>query len=145
MSNLSQFVGGVQSRSPTAIVRYGSTAGAALQSVGSASAGLKIIQSGALTADTLSTIISLAGSGVVDYLVIARPTSDATGRTLRNQLIIDGVTVWDYTSSSSTWAQNYGVILIDTPIPYNASFLLKIACNVTESDAWDIRTKYRTV
>jgi hypothetical protein len=82
--------------------------------------------------------------------------SDATARTLRAQIIIDGVIALEGTTGSIATA-GAGVQLIgqvggasNNPvpameiIPFNQSFELKVASSLTETDRFDILHKYYT-
>ena len=157
MSNLNQFLSGVHSRSPTSIIRSCSVAGWTKEALGdvNATTGAKIIASGALTAATLATILTVTGGGVLEFLSIITAAGDATARTMRLQLTIDGVAAWDYTSaSSSSWAQNDGAVIVGSAarvatgsvaVPFNTSLVIKVASSVTETDKFNIGVKYWTV
>ena len=157
MSNLNQFLSGVHSRSPTSIIRANSVAGWTKDALGfvNLTTGAKVIASGALTSATLATILSVTGGGILEFLSISMPTGDATARTMRLQLTIDGIAVWDYTSaSSSSWAQNDGAIIVGSAnaaatgsvaVPFNTSLVIKVASSVTETDKFNIGVKYWTV
>lgn len=105
------------------------------------------VPSGALTANTLKTIFSATGSGLI-HVLFAR-TTNATSRTLRMRLTIDGVVVFDSTSGSITAVSRGGVItggnsgtevLPVTPIVFNTSAVFEIASSLTESNT--IETVY---
>jgi len=153
MSNLSQFVGGVESRSPTAIVNAFSDSPFTPQ-------GVKVdlckeILSGALTATTLATVLSVTGAGVIG--VVAIVPVDSTSRTIRLQVVIDGVTVFDSTSTTmaTTFQGAYAIGSVSTAstyswacdeqIPFNSSFVVKVASSLTETDKVKIGVRYRTV
>ena len=153
MSNLNQFLSGVHGRSPTTIINSFSTSPFTPEQV---QTGLcKIILSGALTAATLATVLSVTGAGVIGVLYI-RPV-DATSRTIRLQVIIDGVTVFDSTSSTmasstqgafaigSISSNNTYPISGDEAVPFNTSFVVKVASSLTETDKVAIGVRYRTV
>jgi len=115
-------------------------------------AGAKHILSGALTANTLATVLSITGAGVIGYLSIS--SIDATARTLRLQVTIDGVVAYDYTSASiSSASAGIGVIggtaqgavtPSESAIPFNSSLVIKVASNNSETDKIGIGVKYRT-
>lgn len=158
MSNLNQFLSGVISRSPTSIIRDNSVAGFAVKATvpgqADAATGAKIILSGALTAATLATLLSVTGGGVLEYLSISNATGTAATRTIRLQLIIDGVTAWDFTSASTVnMASGDGIIIVggnantvnNVAMPFNSSLVVKIASSLTETNQLQIGVKYWTV
>lgn len=159
MSNLNQFLSGVHSRSPTSIVQLNSTTGYtpnATISIAGSGLNLRVeakeILSGALTSATLATALSLTGGGVISYLSIF--AVDATARTLRLQLVIDGTTVFDSTSASNSTADK-GTLIIGSQassgwatehdIPFNSSLVVKIASSLTETNKIGIGVRYRLV
>lgn len=159
MSNLNQFLSGVHSRSPTSIVQLNSTTGYtpnATISIAGYGLNLRVeakeILSGALTSATLATALSLTGGGVISYLSIF--AVDATARTLRLQLVIDGTTVFDSTSASNSTADK-GTLIIGSQasagwatehdIPFNSSLVVKIASSLTETNKIGIGVRYRLV
>ena len=159
MSNLSQFASGVQSRSPISIIQFNSTTGyTAGDTVSIAGSGLngrqgaKEILSGALTAATLATALSLTGGGILSFLTIF--SVDATARTLRMQITIDGTVCFDSTSASLSSANTGSLIIgsisdtgyaVDREIPFNSSLVIKIASSLTETNKIGIGVRYRTV
>lgn len=153
MSNLNQFLSGVTSRSPTSFVRNQAVSGWTAASVASAATncGATSVLSGALTADTLATLLSLTGAGVINFLAFADADGGASTRTMRAQVVIDGVTVWDYTSASLVNPSGGdGVLIIGgtyagEQIPFNSSFVVKVASSLTETDQQRLYYKYRTV
>lgn len=152
MSNLNQFLSGVHSRSPTSLVNGISTTGWTNTAITTTRGDVKVILSGALIAATLATLLTVNGAGVIDLLTIK--TIDATARTLRIQIVIDGITVLDSTSVSISAGDQGGVAIgsiVDTgfvssdSIPFNTSFVVKVASSLTETDKVAIAVKYRTV
>lgn len=146
MSNLSQFIGG--SRPPKTIVNS-SSSGTLLASIG---VNAKSIASGATTADVLKTMLSISGAGVVKFLCLKKV--DATPRTLRLKVTIDGVTVFDATSASDT-NDNYGLLAVGSNIDsawpqlesvaFNSSLLVEAASSVaSETDKLTLYTIYET-
>ena len=146
MSNISQFIG--SSRPPTSIVNATSTTGSTPDLYGAGAAAtitsaVKVAYSGALTANTLVTVLSLTGQGVV--LFAGCGSVDATSRTHRFKLTIDGVVVYDATTAAATaiykgilviGIMNLGsVYLLPVPdaVPFNSSFLLEYASSVSET------------
>lgn len=115
----------------------------------------KAIASGALTAATLATVLSVTGAGEMNYLTIK--SGDATVRTMRIQVICDGVTVFDSTSASAAHNGESGIVIgaivdIGAQVTYtesgdgirwNTSLLVKVASSLTETDKFTIYTKYR--
>ena len=152
MSSLSQFVGG--SRPPRAIINVFSTNGSAQANINSAfpNTGCKVVASGACIAATLKTVLSLSGSGVVNFF--GASGIDATARTHRLKCTVDGVVVFDSTTASSASANfglmlvgfmnNSGVPLFYDQIPYSASFLVEYASSLGETDKTNFAYLYRT-
>ncbi len=105
----------------------------------------KEVLSGALTANTLATVLSLTGPGEVPLLTSY--TKDTTARTVRTVVIVDGVTVFDFTSASigvanrgaivaGELADHSGVFYVTqgNPIRFSVSLVVKQASNLTETD-----------
>lgn len=105
----------------------------------------KEVLSGALTANTLATVLSLTGPGEVPLLTSY--TKDGTVRTVRTVVIVDGVTVFDFTSASIGVAKrgaivagqlaNNGLTFYVThgnPIRFSVSLVVQQASNLTETD-----------
>lgn len=155
MSSLSQFAGG--DKPPTSIVHSASVAGwggvANLGTTGAANAGGKTILSGALTANTLATILSITGAGSVQYLDVI--SADATSRTIRVEITVDGVVVYDFTSAAIATA-SAGRVLIGMNIGgansvasleslnFKSSFAVRVASSLSETDKVYITTRYWT-
>ena len=110
----------------------------------------KVVASGALTAGVLSTVLSITGPGQCPLL--AMTTADGTARTLRMQVVCDGITVFDSTSASIALNNKGGIVagscdtsgrVIDgAPIYWNSSFVVKIASSLTETDKIDVAYRY---
>ena len=142
MSTFSQFVGGAAT---TSIVNYYSSGGVSSGSTlssGNASNSKKVL-SGALTANTLATILSVSGGGEVPLLFAA--VEDATSRTLRVRVTVDGTVVYDATTSAITTLGHGQVVagqVADTSyvaasasgIRFNASLLVEIASSLSETN-----------
>lgn len=105
-----------------------------------ASVNVKEELSGALTAATLKTMVSHTGRGRVNALFVY--AKDATSRTLRCKLTVDGVVVFDATSSAVN-SSGYGIVVVGgavtnsvefQPIDYQESLLIEIASSLTETD-----------
>src|SRR5574340_415716 len=104
MSKLNQFMGA--DSPPKSIVNRFSGGGVSIASINAYFAEKEIL-SGALTANTLKTLLSISGAGALKMLTVY--TKDATARTLRLKITIDGVVVFDATSNSIT-AANSGLV-----------------------------------
>lgn len=141
MSTLSQFVGGDVT---TSIVNNHSSGGTATsQDIGAnALNGAREILSGALTANTVATVLSITGRGRVPFLTAY--TKDATSRTVRLVVEVDGVTAFDATSSAITtsgagiFAAAFRLSGTATspaePIVFNRTLVVKVASSLTETD-----------
>ena len=110
--------------------------------IDASAAGLgKEVLSGALTENTLATVLSLTGPGEVPLLTSY--TKDGTARTVRTVVIVDGVTVFDFTSAS-IGVPNRGAIVAGqvaggdvtqgNPIRFSVSLVVQQASNLTETD-----------
>lgn len=159
MSTLSQFSGGT--RVPKMLANRASSGGVTDEGVllGLANTvGIKVVTSGALTAATLVTVLSLTGQGAVGLLACAGV--DNTARAHRMKVTVDGVVVFDATtdSSSSLYAgivvtgglflngsSGYNSILaVPDYIPFNSSFLVEYASSLTETAKTNFGYIYRT-
>jgi hypothetical protein len=142
MSTLSQFAGGAPT---TSIVNAYSSGGVqsgitVLGSVGNNAT--EVVPSGELTANVLATALSVTGGGEVPFLTVG--TKDTTSRTVRAKVTVDGVVVFDATSSAVTIlgsgmavvGYNGGAgIYVQAPAPirFNSSLLVEIASSRTET------------
>ena len=153
MSALSQFAGG--SRTPRAIINRTSTTGATADTLDFA-AGFNIRQttSGTLSAATLVDVLNITGSGELNFAACAGV--DATSRTHRFKLTLDGVVVYDATTAA-TAALRTGIMLVggmssaaSTPamyvekITFNVSCRLEYASSLGETAKTIFGTLYRT-
>lgn len=137
MSTLSQFGG----NSPTtSIVNFYSSGGVKSASDISADSGnsMKEVLSGALTANTLSTILSATGGG--EILALKAYAKDTTSRTVRLKVTIDGTSVFDATSSAIT-NTGVGIIAVGDEAGsigggarFNSSLTVEIASSLSETD-----------
>ena len=139
MSVLSQFVGGQR---VTSLVGTPSTS-ASMSSVVSRAAATAAL-SGAMTSATLKTALTITGRGRVNWLELY--TNDATSRTLRMKLTLDGTVIRDHTTSAiaatSTGFVGLGVgvyeggpfTMLFQPLTFTDSLLVEIASSVTETD-----------
>ena len=107
----------------------------------------KEVLSGALTANTLATVLSLTGPGEVPLLTSY--TKDGTARTVRTVVIVDGVTVFDFTSASISTTKRGAIVAGElagvpggahfyvtqgNPIRFSVSLVVQQASNLTETD-----------
>lgn len=151
MSVLSQFTGGAGVR-PKGLFNGVSVGGGGWDNVvppNSATRGLPPSQvafgtTGALTANTLVTALSLSGQGSISLL--GASSVDATSRTHRLKVTLDGVVIYDATSnaflstglalmavggfipSAATFAAP-----IYEPLVFNTSLLVEYASSVSET------------
>ena len=144
-------------RSTTSVVhRYSSNGVNCLPSMNSGGASYgKATQTGALTAGVLSSaLINISGTaGELTSLYMT--TNDATARTMRMEVVADGVTVFDSTtasvaaSGSGFWAVANGqvtssVYVSTNPIVFNSTLTVKVASSLTETDKTQISYSYAT-
>jgi hypothetical protein len=107
---------------------------------------LPTIASGALGAGELGTVINITGSGWVSLLA-AYSNSATPTHTIRCQVIVDGVTVFDATSDSiATTANKRALIVVgdvDTaaaepphayPLRFNSSLVVNLASSQAGTD-----------
>lgn len=102
-----------------------------------------VVAGGAYTAGVLQTVLQMTGPGTVPTLTIY--AADATSRSIRARLTIDGVIVFDATSSVATL--NFGMVISgqtlagatavanSTQIQFAKSFLLEASSNLSEAAA----------
>lgn len=144
MSNLSQFLGSGGLK-PTA--NYGRALPVVAANAGTVMQAYSVL-SGSCTANTLKTILSVSGKGALAWL--GASNVDATSRTLRIKITIDGVVVYDATSAAITSASSVALahgaicpslstggisnIVEGTPLFYNSSLLIEFATSITETD-----------
>ena len=151
MSSLSQFVGSGGIR-PAGLFNGASVGGGAWENtvaINSATRGLPPSQvafgtTGALTANTLTTALSLTGQGAISLLGAAGV--DVTSRTHRLKVTLDGTVIYDATSGAFT---STGAVLMAIgaftpnastfasplyePLTFNSSLLVEYASSVTET------------
>jgi hypothetical protein len=141
MSTLSQFSGGAATRSIVNFCSSGATSLASINGNGATNCAREVL-SGALTAATLKDIVSITGGGSISYL--SAYAKNATSRTVRLVVVLDGVTVFDATSSAVT-ANGSGLMAVGTgagsstyiqaaPIRWNSSCVIRVASSLTETD-----------
>lgn len=133
-------------RPPKSIVNGHSAGGVSQAVVMEPHSAAKKILSGALTANTLKSILTISGSGVLAMCYVT--AVNATSRTMRLQIIVDGTAAFDATSgtvaSEGTALIGVGQVsakdpsgyyyVIPLPIPFNTSLDVKIASSLTETD-----------
>lgn len=114
----------------------------------------KQILSGALTQDALASVLTVTGHGVLNIATVY--TMDTTSRTARGQIIVDGRTIFDATTSALT-SQYKGMIMVGVldagsspvgtvfqPIEFRQSLVIKVASSVSpgETDKLAIGVNY---
>jgi hypothetical protein len=143
-------------RPTTAVVhRYSSSGVTCVASMAGAVSFGKTANTGALTAGVLSAaLINISGTaGTLSSFYIT--TNDATARTMRVEVVADGVTVFDSTcasvsaSGSGFWVVANGYItstltLFTDPINFNSTLTVKVASSLTETDKTAISYSYST-
>lgn len=109
--------------------------------------------SGALTANTYKTILSVTGQGILKFCAVA--SFDTTPRTQSLRITIDGVVVCEK-SVASISSSNKGIVgvgglgtaLLDAALlrfdscRFNASLLVEVKSNITETDKIYTLTNY---
>jgi hypothetical protein len=138
-------------RTPTSLVNAFSANGFPCQTFNGILNGKNFL-SGAMVANTLKAVLSLAGPGVLNFF--GALTADATNRTMRIQIVLDGVTVYDFTSAA-TAASGVGAIpvgaylpalgAIGFPdfIPFKTSCVVNMASSLGETDKFQIYEMHR--
>lgn len=158
MSNLSQFSGGRGSPRPTAELN-GTSAFRLVNAITARplfnySTTVKTVISGYTTAGVLKTILSLSGSGVVSFL--AAESADATSRTHRLKVTLDGVVIFDATTgaiaSTSSMCVAIGAlaqvaastpsIVTFEPMSFTSSLVIEYADSLSETDGATIGYRY---
>lgn len=152
----SMFASGGTSVATTSIVNAYSSNGVTPNSVSfSVIRGTKVNVSGALTSNTLATVLNITGTaGSMSQLAVS--TVDAAARTIRVKVTIDGsgTAAFDATSASVAAANNgvivagftdtnAGSLLVDGyPIKWKTSCRVEIASSVTETAKFNIGYRY---
>ena len=151
MSTLLQFTGGgapipAGVLNGTAVLRSLVTDAATNGPLTTDALNAKTVATGALTANTLATILSLTGRGTIDFL--ACQSVDATSRTHRMKVTLDGVVIFDATSSAFGSVARYCPVIgsvvnlstaaahmsvIPQTIMFNTSLLIEYASSVSET------------
>ncbi len=108
---------------------------------------------GALTADILSTVLSLSGRGAISFLACGG--LDTTARTHRLKVTLDGVVIYDATTASTSNAGSVLAVIgsfapsatttpaiVFEPLVFNSSLLVEYASGVTETAKSVIAYRY---
>lgn len=131
-------------RPTTAIVNLHSSGGTQVGSLLNTNMpGARYVLSGALVAATLATLLDIpSGSGEVPLLALA--TQDGTTRTVRLKVTVDGVVVFDATSSAISGGgvgihaagalTSTGFFAPSRPIVFSRSLKVEIASSLSETD-----------
>jgi len=142
-------------RTPRSIVSYFSSGGThyTANATNQSAVGAKAVTSGALSAGVLTTVLNLSGPGVL--YIAAAESNDATSRTHRLKLTLDGVVVFDATTDAVTaaalgqcavgnavLAATYLCQIQDQPVTFQTSCLLEYASSVGETGKTILRYKY---
>lgn len=132
---------------PTQIVNQFS--GGGVESSQTAPGGAITALSGSTTAGVLKTVLSITGSGVLQLAVVAK--NNATSRSARLRLTIDGIVVFDATGPTAA-AGNQGLAAVanyvsttqlsDSEAPFRQSCLIEVASSLTETDGLKTFYKY---
>lgn len=138
MSSIFQFMGGA--RATKSIVNAFSTSGWTPVAVTVHSG--RLLLSGAMTAATLKTLLTVTGAGEVSSLALT--TLEAGSRTLRLRVLVDGVVAFDSTSVSAgisgvgcvigAGVGDAGIVFSGSPIRFLTSLEVQVASSVTETD-----------
>lgn len=154
--NSSAIFGNPLGQTPAAIINSISSGGWAGWPVSAAQARwCKATTSGALTANTLKTVLSVTGAGVLYFVGVS--TVDTTSRTMRLVITLDGqaTPAFDSTSAAITVANTAGFAVgnmdgnnayspAPQEIPFSTSCLIQIASSVSETDKMNVFLLYRT-
>lgn len=115
--------------------------------------GAAWVSSGVLTAGTLATVLSVSGKGALTYLGIQ--SRDATSRTHRVRITIDGTVVFNATSEPHATANGVAYVhghyndaskqkIEGTPLLYDSSLLVEYASSLTETNKTRLAYTYYT-
>lgn len=140
MSSLSQFLGNFPASTTQIVNAFSSNGWSGIGTISPALNSVAVV-SGVLTANTLATVLNLTGKGELTYF--DNLTGDATARTMRVQIVCDGVTVLDSTSASIS-TNGTGMFLgmdlpsgfltmPETPTYFNKTLTVKIASSLSET------------
>lgn len=133
---------GGQKATRSIVNRFTQAAWTPISITSNAAGGAISANSGAMTADTLKTLLSVSGVGTrVSHLSFR--TADSTSRTIRVQITVDGIVVCNSTSSAITvgsdggfWAgsRSNGDPPFIPEITSNSTLLIEYASSLTETD-----------
>lgn len=153
MSALSQFIG---VRAPSGIINGGGTVLAKYYGTSTnlidLEGLLKLVLTPALTAGTLVPILTVTTGGTLSFLAVQG--IDATSRTHRLKITMDGVVVFDSTSVAITdnayvlpavgWLQGTAGLRspIFEPLHFNKSLLVEYASSLTETANTQVGYRY---
>ncbi|MES2163352.1 MAG: hypothetical protein V4476_19535 [Pseudomonadota bacterium] len=121
---------------PKSIINANSTSGWAAVGQFYLAGRVAQIVPGALTASVLKNVLSVTGPGSISKLIAM--TTDATSRSIRVVLTLDGTVVFDSTSAAIVNA-NYGGIVIGASTEYSATPANVSADKVTFSKSMSIQ------
>jgi hypothetical protein len=140
--------------STTQIVSKWSIGGVSVNGVTSGQRGLETL-SGVATANELKTALSVTGSGWCSYLICYSASAVPT-HTIRCEVTVDGVVVFDSTSNSIASSPATGFPVVDCvpqdvtyntatgyPIRFNSSLVVKIASSQAGTDYVGARYEYQ--
>lgn len=148
--------GGPPAQAPAAIVNaFSSGTFTPTSSINSRSteAGAKIIASGSTTAGVLKEALNVTGAGIVSWVSVY--TNNATSRTARLKITIDGVACFDNTCNATTTSgagfvgigaasSNAGTVTLEQ-ITFRESLIVEVASSLTETDGISAGVRYYTV
>ena len=157
MSNAEQFFGGRGAPRPTGTLNGTSAFRQVISASGSALASytpVKVVASGACTANTLKTILSLSGSGVLSFLAVE--SANTTSRTHRIKVTLDGIVIFDATTAAVTSVALINAVIGSLsnvvastsssvefePLAFNTSLLVEYADSLSETDGAYIGYRY---
>ena len=147
MSRFLQFSG---RPATTSIVNLFTQAGAATLATGSPPSAIATAVT-TTTGGTLVSALSVTGAGDLTMLVVR--TANATAKTLRVKVTIDGTVVCDVTSASTSTSGNGLIILgdissaiVDAGVParFNSSLLVEV-CGSVSSDTNGINVYHKRI
>jgi hypothetical protein len=137
MTTLSQFGVSRPTKSIVSVYSSGTPAGVACGAVGQ----LEVL-SGAVTANTLKTLLTISSAGEMTQL--SAYTKDTTSRTVRCQVTVDGTVVFNSTTAAITTSGS-GIIVtgrrsdatfesVFPTIRFNSSLVVEVASSLSETD-----------